>query len=139
MCKPTRHGVHDHGGGGGLFQNSPVNPVGPAEANRPAAPRRTRWRMAAWTGHSGCVAAPQAHLSDRRVSILSPPVAVLWSGRSKTSSPGETTMSLTLAAATSISRSINHTAMTNTSAEWAARSGSNAARSAKLTKGCQGG
>ena len=30
-------------------------------------------------------------------------------------------MSLTLAAATSISRSINHTAMTNTSAEWAAR------------------
>ena len=95
--------------------------------------------MAAWTGQSGCVAAPQAHLSDRRMSVLSPPVAVLWSGRSKTTNPGETTMSLTLAAATSISRSMNHTAMTNTSAEWAARSGSNAARSAKLTRGAKAG
>ena len=60
------------------------------------------------------VGAPQRPSGERRIS---PPVAVLWSGRSKTTSPGETTMSLTLAAATSISRSMNHTAMTNTSAE----------------------
>ena len=78
--------------------------------------------------------APQAHRSDPRVSVLSPPVAVLWSSRSRTTSPGDTTMSLTLAAATSISRSMNHTAITNTSAEWAAPPTSNAARSAKHTK-----
>ena len=48
-------------------------------------------------------------------------------------------MSLTLAAATSISRSMNHTAMTNTSAEWAARAGSKAALSAKFTKGAKAG
>ena len=45
------------------------------------------------------------------------PVAVLCSGRSRTTRPGETTMSPTLAAATSISRSMNQTATTNTSAE----------------------
>ena len=44
---------------------------------RPAAPRRVMCRIAACTGHSGCRVPPQAHLKDRRVSVLSPPVAVL--------------------------------------------------------------
>ena len=73
--------------------------------------------IAACTGHNGCLVAPQAHLKDRRVSVLSPPAAVLCSGRSRTTRPGETIMSPTLAAATSISRSMNQTATTKTSME----------------------
>ena len=60
--------------------------------------------------------APQRPQGERPLA----PVAVLWSGRSKTTKPGDTTISPTLAAATSISRSMNQTddeTMTNTSAE----------------------